>query len=869
MSIESTGSKNQNRSTWSKVAPRLGALLAILLAVSVTGFTAGCIGSLSGQPAPAPAVKKQLSLQFAPASLNFGSVPTGKTTSAMAAVTNTGTTKAVITQIVSSNNQFTISGLTFPLTLEPGQKASFMVSFNGSTPGKTAATLSFEAGGTTSEVQIPVTATATTPQPQLVVNPANVDAGSATVGSKTTSNITLSNTGNADLTISAVTVNGAPFGVTGIATPMVISAGQSTTMGVLFAPSAAGVDTGSISIISSDPASPTTVALSGTGTSAPVGHLTLNPSTLTFGNVLVGGSNVLSATVTNSGQGAVHISQVFASGAGFSETGLATPATLAAGQSTQVQVTFAPTATGVVGGTVGITSDAPGAAPGLALSGTGVQPAISVSPASISFGSLVDGQSKTQPVTITNTGTANLTISQLGTTAAGVSVSGVTTPLTIAAGQSSTFNVQYAPQAASATSGSVTIASNAPNSPASIAVSGTGVAATSTITANPASLSFGNVNTGSSSNQAITITNAGNSSATVSQIGVSGQGLTVSGVSTPLTLTAGQTASLTVKFSPTTATAISGSVSIVSGQGTTAVGVTGTGVQANLAVSQVSVSFSNVVTGSSNSQAIQISNTGNASLTITAANISGAGFSTIGLSLPATLSAGQSSSFSVQFAPQTAGSVTGNLVLTSSAANSPATIALSGSSVASTQTLSVSAGSLSFGSVNDGSSSTKSVTLTDTGNADVTVSQVAVSGAMFSLASGSTGITLSPGQSTSFSVQFSPTAAGTDSGNATISSNATGSPASVSLSGTGVALPVQYSVQLSWTASTSTVSGYNVYRTTTSGSGYVRVNGSLVSPDAYTDSTVAASSTYYYVTTAVDGSGNESGYSNEAPAIVP
>jgi len=63
--------------------------------------------------------------------------------------------------------------------------------------------------------------------------------------------------------------------------------------------------------------------------------------------------------------------------------------------------------------------------------------------------------------------------------------------------------------------------------------------------------------------------------------------------------------------------------------------------------------------------------------------------------------------------------------------------------------------------------------------------------------------------------------------------------------------------------------GYNVYRTTTSGSGYVLVSGSLVGPDAYDDTTVQSGTTYYYVTTAVDGSGNESGYSNQAQAIVP
>ncbi len=867
MSTKWSRFKRQSDSTFeNQVTSRVGALLTILLAVSVMSFTAGCVGNLSGQE---PSTKAQLSLKFTPASLNFGNVPTGKKTSQTATVTNTATSSTTITQIVSSSNQFAISGVTFPMTLAPGQTSSFLVWFNGAAPGKAAATLSFNGAGTATSAEIPVSATAATPQPQLVVNPSSLNVGSATLGSKTTSNITLSNTGAADLTISAITVAGAPFNVTGIATPKVISAGQSAVMGVTYAPTAAGTDSGSISIISNDPASPATVGLFGTGSTTPVGHLELNPSTLTFGNVLVGSSNVLSATVTNNGQAAVHISQVFASGTGFSETGLATPATVAAGQSAQVQVTFAPKATGVVGGTVGISSDAPGSAPGLALSGTGVQPGISVSPASISFGSLVDGQSKSQPVTITNTGTANLTITQLASTGAGVSVNGVTMPLTIAAGQSSTFNVLYAPQAAGNTSGSISVASNAPNSPASVAVSGTGIAATSTLSVSPGAVTFGNVNKGSSANQTITITNTGNSAATISQIGVSGQSLSVTGVSTPLTLTPGQSAALNVEFSPTSATAVNGSVSIVSGQGTNTVSVTGSGVQATLAVSQSTVSFSNVVTGTTNSQSIQISNTGNESLTITQANISGSGFSASGLSLPTTLSAGQSGSFNVQFLPQTAGTVAGSLSLVSNAANSPATMTLSGSSVAATHTLSVSATSLSFGSVNDGTTTSKTVTLTDTGNADVTISQISVSGTAFALSGAGSGIVLSPGQGTSFSVQFSPTAAGADSGSVSITSNASGSPAAVSLSGTGVAQVVQHSVQLSWTSSTSTVTGYNVYRTTTSGSGYVRVNGSLVGPDDFVDTTVQSGTTYYYVTTAVDASGEESSYSNEATAIIP
>jgi len=60
-----------------------------------------------------------------------------------------------------------------------------------------------------------------------------------------------------------------------------------------------------------------------------------------------------------------------------------------------------------------------------------------------------------------------------------------------------------------------------------------------------------------------------------------------------------------------------------------------------------------------------------------------------------------------------------------------------------------------------------------------------------------------------------------------------------------------------------------VYRSTTSGAGYIKVNGSLVPSMNYTDSAVQNGATYFYVTTAVDGSGNESAFSNEAPAVIP
>jgi fibronectin type 3 domain-containing protein len=85
-----------------------------------------------------------------------------------------------------------------------------------------------------------------------------------------------------------------------------------------------------------------------------------------------------------------------------------------------------------------------------------------------------------------------------------------------------------------------------------------------------------------------------------------------------------------------------------------------------------------------------------------------------------------------------------------------------------------------------------------------------------------------------------------------------------------VASGSSHSVLLNWTASPSQgVTGYNVYRSTTSGTGFVKINSSAVGGLTYTDASVSNAQTYYYVTTSVDGSGDESGYSMEIQMVIP
>ena len=392
----------------------------------------------------------------------------------------------------------------------------------------------------------------------------------------------------------------------------------------------------------------------------------------------------------------------------------------------------------------------------------------------------------------------------------------------------------------------------------------------------PASLSFGKVTVGTQSTQSITVSNTGNASLNITSAQLSNPQFSVNGMALPLALAAGQSAKFTVAVTPSAAGSLSGTLTVSGDRGTTPVvvnlsasAVSATGSQPALTVTPATANFGNVSVGSPSSQTVRLTNSGTAALTISQVSATGSGFTTGTFALPISLDANQSSSFNVLFSPTSAGTVSGSVSIVSNAPNSPATIALTGTGVPAAMTLSFSSTSLTFGNVITGSSATQTITATITGNSSVSISSIAENGTGFSLSGASTPVTLSAGQSLTFSVMFSPTAAGNDSGTVSVTSNASGSPVTISLSGSGVTVST-HTVLLNWVASTSAVTGYNVYRSTTNGSGYAKINSAPVAGLTYTDSsTLLNSMTYYYVTTAVDSNGNESAYSNQASAAIP
>lgn len=286
-----------------------------------------------------------------------------------------------------------------------------------------------------------------------------------------------------------------------------------------------------------------------------------------------------------------------------------------------------------------------------------------------------------------------------------------------------------------------------------------------------------------------------------------------------------------------------------------------------LSPSSSKLSFGNVQKSKSADLSETLTNTGGSTVTISGANISGTGFSVSGLTLPTSLTPNGSVTFTVIFAPAATGSISGTLAVVSTASNSPLNIALSGTATAQGQ-LSVSPATLSFGSVVVGQNGSLNGTLGATGSS-VTVSAASINSNEFALSGISLPATLSAGQTTPFTVTFKPATAGAASATLSFSSDAVNSPTAQTLTGTGVAA-ASHRVDLTWNPSaTSGVVGYNVYRGGVSGGPYSQINSALDAQTTYTDNTVVAGQTYYYVTTAVDGSGNQSSYSNQAQAVIP
>ncbi len=313
----------------------------------------------------------------------------------------------------------------------------------------------------------------------MSLSPTSLQFGTVTSGSSATAQVvTVTNTGNAVITISSITTDNPVFSFSSSSLPISLAPSQSTQISVNFKPSAAGADSAWLSVYSNGPFSPYGAELFGTGAAA-LPYLSVGPSSLSFGNQVVGTpSAAQTVTVTNAGTVNATITSITVDNPAFGMTGPSMPLTLAPSQSFQVPVTFAPTSAGAVSAWVSVYSNAQYSPNGVEVLGTGTTatPQITIGPSSLSFGNQVVGTtSATQMITITNSGSVSVTVNSVASNNTAFNVTAPSMPVTLTPSQSLQASVSFNPASAGAANGSISISSTASSSTSTVSLSGSGL----------------------------------------------------------------------------------------------------------------------------------------------------------------------------------------------------------------------------------------------------------------------------------------------------------------------------------------------------------------------------------------------------------
>jgi hypothetical protein len=782
-----------------------GTLLQIGTSCTVTvSFTPTASGSLPGSISVTDSATNSpqtvtltgtglITMTVSPSTLAFGSQPMG-TTSASQAITvkNTGPVSTAITVAASTNYGQTNNCTP---TLAGGATCTVTVTFSPTTTGSLPGTVTITDSAASSPQVVTLSGTGTgTGTITITVTPTTETFAAQALNTTSASKaVVVKNTGTASTTISIGVATG-DFAQSSPTCNGTLGAGASCTINVTFTPTAIGTRTGSIMIADQAPNTPQTVSLTGTG----VAQVTLSPTTLAFGNEAVGGTTAAKiVTLTNNLPTA--LSFTFSASSNYSAVaGGTTPcgSSLASKAHCTISVTFSPTTTGSLPGTLTVMDSAVPNPQTVTLSGTGTAPVvITVTPASETFAAQAVGTTSAgKVITVKNTGGQSTSIASA--LSGDFSASSNTCTGTLGPGATCTITATFTPSTTGSISGVITITDAGLNSPQIVTLTGTAVAP---VTFSAASLAFGSQAVGSSTPTPKTVTMKNNLSTMMSGITIAASGnysTTGGGTTCMATLGFGASCTISVTFAPTANGSIDGAVTVTYG-GTYSpqeVKLTGTGTGGGtspLKFTPASLAFTSQGVGSTSAgKTVTVQNISASSVTFssiaTSGNFAAVGGATTPCSNTSTLIAGASCTLSVTFAPSIAGAIQGALVISDNATSvSQQVVNLTGTAVLP---VTIAPASLTFASQTVGTqSAAQTLTLTNNSSSSFNLSSFTGS-ADFSVVSGGTAprsTSLAAGAKCTLSVTFTPARTGSIPGEATITDTASTSPQVVKLTGTG------------------------------------------------------------------------------------
>ena len=578
-------------------------------------------------------------------------------------------------------------------------------------------------------------------------------------------------------------------------------AGAQCTLEVVFAPTAAGDQPGTITVSSTSAGvTPVVIALDGTGLA--VYQPTVSPSQLTFGSAVVGTPQAGQTLTVSNGSGIVFGGlQISLTGnADFTVASNGCGATLAVGASCTVGIAFTAATTGNRSATLTVSSSTAQVTPTVVtMSGTGIPTGnLSASPATLSFGSATLNQmSAPQTVTLINPGQA-LSGIQFQVTG-DYSLASSTCGTQIAANSTCTATLTFSPSQPGTRVGTLTVQStNAGYVPLVVGLTGTGLPSAALV-AVPNQLSFGQVLVGTNSvAQQLTLQNPGTGVLTGLVLRAL-QPFSAGTGSCSGSIPAGGSCVVPVLYSPTAGGVQSGVLTVGSsslGVAPVLVSLTGTGMlPASLSLSSAGFTFGATTVGlKSGAQVVVVTNPGGYALGGLQAQVAG-DFQISASSCTATLPAGGNCGLQIVFEPTVAGGRQGTLTVTSTTAGvQPASATLAGTGL-TPPSLSVTPVQLSFpATFTSQVSPAQTVQVSNTGQTGIPDLSVAVPAGFGLVATGTTcGVSLAGGSNCTVAIQFAPTASGAIQGTMTVSSGLIaqlgGAQAAVALSGLGATAP--------------------------------------------------------------------------------
>jgi hypothetical protein len=424
--------------------------------------------------------------------------------------------------------------------------------------------------------------------------------------------------------------------------------------------------------------------------------ITVMPTALAFGNVVEGvTSPAMNLTVTNGSSSTISVTSVSITGTNagdFAATISSGCAPILAGGTCTVAVTFKPSTVGPESASLQLITTASENPGPVALTGTGVTstPTVTLSPTSLTFPAQTVGTtSSAMSVTLTNTGGSNLTITSITVTGTNApDFSQINTCGIVDPGGSCTITVTFTPSIVGLESADISIADNAPNSPQTVPLSGTGAAGPAAVLT-PASLTFPSqiVNTASAA-MTVTLSNPGTVALAITSITVTGANASSFSQTNTCgsTLAAGANCPIMVVFDPTTTGTLTANINVAdNAPGTPQMAaLTGTGTPSaspSVSFSPVSLTFPGTAVGASApAMNVVLTNSGGGTLTITGITVTGTNSSSFTQTntCGSTVNAGANCSITVTFTPTTTGALTAAISVADNAAGSPQMVQLQG-----------------------------------------------------------------------------------------------------------------------------------------------------------------------------------------------